>query len=620
MPRTSIEFERLAAVVFSKDRPLQLDATLASLFRHCSDPDRMRVEVLYTTSSAHGEGLYRRLRLEYPGVAFLRERRFRQDLLTLVARTRFVAFIVDDALFVRGFSVEAITEELGPDDPAIGFSLRLGTNTTYCYPLDAAQNLPDFTSRRPGILAYRWPDASHDFGYPLELSSSVYRTADIEPLLRRLKFGNPNTLEAAMAATASTFAAKRPMLLCFERSAAFCIPANMVQSAIPNRAAANPDETPDALATAFERGDRIDVARYDDFPNNAAHQEVPLWIGQPDRRGLAAARPMFSILIAAHDAQDTIGATLDSVMAQTRADWEAFVTDDGSTDDTGAIAARYAERDERIHVIRQENRGAGAARNAAAAQAHGDLLCILDADDQYRPDYLESQAAFIDLHPGFDIYSCNADALQASGAIAPLDPARYPRRVVSWRLAEMIRANRIFVASVVRADSFRAVGGFREGVSVEDYDLWLRLLARGGSHIHNPASLVLYRITAGGKTSRPIQALRSMIEAYEHLAASEPSGATEAAGARLQVAIRRQISATQRQIARLEALDDWRDLKARLAALDYSGARRRYWAVRGAHINRARYLAGLGLVAVSPRLLAAAVRHGRPRPESVEPS
>jgi glycosyltransferase involved in cell wall biosynthesis len=290
VPNRSIETEPLAAVIFSKDRPLQLEATLASLFLRCADSERVAVSVLYKTSSARQERLYQQLRLDYPVVAFRRERRFRDDLLALLAQAEFVAFVVDDALFIRDFSFQTAIEELRSEDLAIGFSLRLGTNTVYCYPLDAQQDLPEFTLRRPGVLAYRWPGASHDFGYPFDLSSSVYRTADIAPLLRRLRFENPNTLEARLAAAAPSLATERPLLLCLERSAAFCIPANRVQSVLRNRAADNPDETPNALAAAFERGDRIDVARYYDFPNAACHQEVPLWLSRPDPQPRATDR------------------------------------------------------------------------------------------------------------------------------------------------------------------------------------------------------------------------------------------------------------------------------------------------------------------------------------------
>src|ERR1035437_3602225 len=212
VPTSSSESKPLVAVIFSKDRPLQLDAALASLLLRCKDPERMDVNVLYATSSAYQEGLYKQLSLEYPGINFCRQQQFRQDVLDLVGKAAFVAFVVDDALFVREFSVQTVIEELEASDGAIGFSLRLGRNTTYCYPVDAQQELPEFATARPGVLAFHWPGASHDFGYPFDLSSSVYRTADIEPLLRRIRFTTPNLMEGRLAAGAASSGARRPVL------------------------------------------------------------------------------------------------------------------------------------------------------------------------------------------------------------------------------------------------------------------------------------------------------------------------------------------------------------------------------------------------------------------------
>ncbi len=243
MPSTSPDGRALGTIIFSKDRALQLEATLASLMAQCTDPDRMQVSVLYTTSSPYQEGLYRQLGGDYEGVRFLRERRFRNDVLALASQHEFVAFVVDDTLFVRRFSVQTVIEELESDATAIAFSLRLGTNTTYCYPLDSPQDLPEFTTKRPGVLAYRWPGTSNDFGYPFDLSSSVYRTADIRPILQRLRFANPNTMEGQLAAVAAAAAPEHPTLLCFERSAAFCIPANLVQNVAKNRVGTRAGET-----------------------------------------------------------------------------------------------------------------------------------------------------------------------------------------------------------------------------------------------------------------------------------------------------------------------------------------------------------------------------------------
>jgi len=229
--------------------------------------------------------------------------------------------------------------------------------------------------------------------------------------------------------------------------------------------------------------------------------------------------PEFSVLIAAHDAATTIGETLDSLLAQTEPNWQACVVDDGSSDETYEIVRRYAREDRRFVVSHQRNSGSGAARNAAACMATADYLCILDSDDVYKPTYLERQRAFMRAHPGFDIYSCNADAVMESGVTQPYAPERYPREACSLVIKDVIKMNRIFVAAVVKASTFRGVAGFREDVYVEDYDLWLRLLARRATHIHNPESLVRYRIRSDAKSADSQAALESMLEVYRDLLA-----------------------------------------------------------------------------------------------------
>ena len=88
-----------------------------------------------------------------------------------------------------------------------------------------------------------------------------------------------------------------------------------------------------------------------------------------------------SVIIAARDAEHTLGETLDSLLAQTDPDWEALVVDDGSTDATADIIAAYAARDDRIAALASTGLGASTARNLALARAEGDRLLFLDSDD-----------------------------------------------------------------------------------------------------------------------------------------------------------------------------------------------------------------------------------------------
>ncbi|MBM4137625.1 MAG: hypothetical protein FJ241_12465 [Nitrospira sp.] len=209
-------------LLFSKERALQLEATLHSFFLHCKDADQAQIRVLFTTSTTIHENQYKQLKNNFAQsefLQFIREQNFYSDTIALLAPSDYVLFLTDDNIFVRDFSLSEIIESLQKHPDALGFSIRLGRNTTYCYPLDKAQRLPDFQPVGKGIQKYNWTNAEYDFGYPLEVSSSLYRVEDILPFIVQLPFRNPNTLEALMAERCALFREKMPSLLCFEQSA-----------------------------------------------------------------------------------------------------------------------------------------------------------------------------------------------------------------------------------------------------------------------------------------------------------------------------------------------------------------------------------------------------------------
>ena len=96
-----------------------------------------------------------------------------------------------------------------------------------------------------------------------------------------------------------------------------------------------------------------------------------------------------SVIVPAYQAEDTIGACLDSVLSQTRPVSEIIVVDDGSTDGTRAVMEEYAQRHPLLVLLSQENSGPGVARNRALKQAHGDYVLFLDSDDWIEPTLVE---------------------------------------------------------------------------------------------------------------------------------------------------------------------------------------------------------------------------------------
>jgi hypothetical protein len=302
----------MLGLIFSRDRAMQLDGMLRSFFRHCQDEHTVQLVVLYKTSDEGQAQQYRQLARHYferYGVKFLLQRDFRQDVIQVLLQEAFgnaipwqykaglrlgpvfgfladlaprpeapksLLFLVDDNLFVQDFSLSQVQKTLFENRACLGFSLRLGVNTTYCYPHDKAQSLPPFENLPSGILKYKWVSAEEDFGYPLEVSSSVYRLGLILKLIMKIPFANPNYLEGRMASRAKAYASIAPLLLCFERSVTFCNPVNIVQTVLENRRAAAAEYSSARLSELFDQGYRIKVEAFDGFIPNACHQEAAL--------------------------------------------------------------------------------------------------------------------------------------------------------------------------------------------------------------------------------------------------------------------------------------------------------------------------------------------------------
>lgn len=359
---------------------MQLAATIESFLLHCRDTDSTELKVLYKASDLCHQAQYESLRQRFSGVEFVKETNFRDQVLSIIENSDYVLFLVDDNVFVKPFDLCTITTALNEQKDAIGFSLRLGTNTTYCYPLGSPQQPPHFTQINEGILKYIWVGAQHDFGYPLEVSSSVYRTQEMLELLRQLKFNNPNQLEGAMAAAAKYYAKVRSALLCYTGSVAFCNPINVVQTVYNNRHGTTHHYTHQELAQCFADGQAIDVEKYAGFTPRGAHQEVPLHFKS------LARKPAFSIVMANYNNARFIEQAIQSVLAQTFKDWELVIIDDGSTDDSVAKIKAYLH-DSRIRLIEHpQNRRYTAALKTGIANVRAEIFGILDSDDALTPD------------------------------------------------------------------------------------------------------------------------------------------------------------------------------------------------------------------------------------------
>ena len=381
-----------AVVVFSKDRATQLDAALRSLGLHCKDlgEGRLQIQVLYTSSSYFHERQYRQMAKRFPDVKFKREHDFKNDLLECLRGHDHVFFMVDDNIFVKDFLLKDIIGALDRNPRAIGFSLRLGRNTGYCYMQRRDQSLPPFSDVGKDLLLFDWTAGESDFAYPLEVSSSVYRVSDIEPLLKHTDFSNPNILEATLDANKSAYQATKPNLLCYGTSVAFCNPANKVQTVFTaNRAGEDDAYGAVRLANIFAKGYGINIEEYSGFVPRSCHQEVDyVFERQNGHAGEVIAlpidRPHVTIGILNRNGLEQIKVCLEAVARNTPEDHEIIVVDNGSTD--GSV--EYLRSLTNIILIENPENLGPTTRNKFITLARGRYIVFLDNDTIVTRDWL----------------------------------------------------------------------------------------------------------------------------------------------------------------------------------------------------------------------------------------
>jgi glycosyltransferase involved in cell wall biosynthesis len=210
------------------------------------------------------------------------------------------------------------------------------------------------------------------------------------------------------------------------------------------------------------------------------------------------APPRISVIVPCHDDGAFLDEGLDSVLAQTFGDFEILVVDDASTDpDT---RARLAGLDRpRTRLFTGPGRGPAAARNVAVRAARGELLCALDADDRLEPELFAKCVAELERDPSLTFVSF---WLRAFGA------EDWEWRQHRCDLPALLAECTVGTAALVRARAVVDAGGYDEApelVGNEDWDLWLRLVARGGRGVILPEVLFHYRRRPGSLSTKTTQ-------------------------------------------------------------------------------------------------------------------
>lgn len=185
--------------------------------------------------------------------------------------------------------------------------------------------------------------------------------------------------------------------------------------------------------------------------------------------------PRVSVIIPTYNRSRLLQATVESALAQTYPNIEVIVVDDGSTDDTGDLMAKYTGR---VTYLRQANRNAAAARNTGFRAASGEYLTFLDDDDLILPTKIERQAQVLASRPGVGLVHCRFYYADEAGNYL-YKVGLLPEGAV---LPRLVCSNFVWMgAPLIRRDCLDQVGLFDEGIPsvTADWDMWLRI-ARAG--------------------------------------------------------------------------------------------------------------------------------------------
>jgi hypothetical protein len=193
-------------------------------------------------------------------------------------------------------------------------------------------------------------------------------------------------------------------------------------------------------------------------------------------------QPAVSVVVPAYNTASYIAETLDSVFAQTFTNFEVIVVNDGSTD-TEQFEQELQPYSDRIIYVRQENRGASAARNVGINTASGEYIAFLDSDDLWLPSFLESQINALQQNPPKDfIYTAGlffGDPLFDGRSIMEFYPSHGPVTFESLLIQKCVISTPGVVA---RKQCLVDAGLFDENIThAEDLDLWLRVAHSGAT-------------------------------------------------------------------------------------------------------------------------------------------
>jgi glycosyltransferase involved in cell wall biosynthesis len=203
--------------------------------------------------------------------------------------------------------------------------------------------------------------------------------------------------------------------------------------------------------------------------------------------------PSVTVVIPCYRQAEFLPEAVESVVAQTRTDWEAIIVDDGSPDATADVARRLIEQHgPRVRLLRQANQGVSRARNAAIEVARGRYILPLDADDRLHPEFLEETAGLLDRDPSIGVVYTDYETFDGESRTI---------RVPAFDADGLCRGNHIHNVSLYRREAWVAAGGYNPNMfaGFEDWDLWIGCHEHGFRPERVSRTLFYYRVRPGSR-------------------------------------------------------------------------------------------------------------------------
>ena len=225
-----------------------------------------------------------------------------------------------------------------------------------------------------------------------------------------------------------------------------------------------------------------------------------------------------AVIVPCHNYGRFLGECVGSLRSQTFGGWECVIVDDGSTDDTRAVATALASDDPRVRYLWQQRQGPSTARNTGLSATRSDYVQLLDADDMLEPDKLRAHIEYLDANPDVDIVYGDATSFgghRDPGSISPFGLGPPTGRGLEV-IERLITRNPLVVeAPLLRRSALDRAGSFSVSLGyLEDWDLWTRCALAGVSFaaFAPPETRAMVRIHSNSMSYAPGSMLRPTVE------------------------------------------------------------------------------------------------------------